>query len=89
MSGPISPARPARPEPAYRISGQLAARDGCGVAVGTSILCAEDLRRGTLVRLFDVSVPAPNPYFVICPGPAARASAESFVEMFVAQIGAA
>ncbi|MCZ0733374.1 LysR substrate-binding domain-containing protein [Phreatobacter sp. AB_2022a] len=67
----------------------MAARDGCGVAVGTSILCAEDLRRGTLVRLFDVSVPAPNPYFVICPGPSARASAESFVEMFVAQIGAA
>ncbi|UNC16502.1 hypothetical protein FE249_20160 (plasmid) [Acidiphilium multivorum] len=45
-----------------------AARDGCGIAVGTSILCADDLRRGALLKLLDIEVVAPNPYFVIKPG---------------------
>ncbi|NLR97381.1 LysR family transcriptional regulator [Rhizobium sp. P38BS-XIX] len=57
-----------------------AARDGCGVAVGTSILCADDLRRGTLVKLLNIEVVAPNPYFVIQPGVPHKESAERFVE---------
>lgn len=64
----------------------LAAREGCGVAVGTSILCAEDLRRGVLVRLLDIEVPAPSPYFVIQPAPLLKASSEQFVEMLLEYI---
>ncbi len=64
----------------------LAAREGCGVAVGTSILCSEDLRRGVLVRLLDLQAPAPNPYFVIQPALVPRLSAEIFVEMLLEQI---
>ncbi|MFN3208573.1 MAG: LysR substrate-binding domain-containing protein [Roseovarius sp.] len=61
-----------------------AARRGCGVTVGTSILCADDLRSGTLVRLLDIEVPAPNPYFVIQPGQ--KESAERFVETLMSQL---
>lgn len=63
-----------------------AARRGCGVAVGTTILCADDLRSGTLVRLLDIEVPAPNPYFVIQPGQTHKDSAERFVETLMAQL---
>ncbi|MWB79084.1 LysR family transcriptional regulator [Pseudooceanicola sp. 216_PA32_1] len=63
-----------------------AARRGCGVAVGTSILCADDLRSGTLVRLLDIEVPAPNPYFVIQPGQTHKDSAERFVDTLMDQL---
>jgi len=63
-----------------------AARRGCGVAVGTSILCADDLRSGTLVKLLDIEVPAPNPYFVIQPGQSEKESAERFVETLWAEV---
>lgn len=63
-----------------------AAREGCGVAVGTSILCSEDLRRGILVKLFDLHVVAPNPYFVIRPGLTPKESSELFVELLIEQI---
>ncbi|WP_339764468.1 LysR substrate-binding domain-containing protein [uncultured Hoeflea sp.] len=63
-----------------------AARRGCGIAVGTSILCADDLRSGALVRLLDMVVPAPNPYFVIQPGAPHKESAERFVEILMAQV---
>lgn len=63
-----------------------AARDGCGVAVGTSILCADDLRRGSLVKLLDIEVVAPNPYFIIQPGLPAKESAERFVDTLMAQL---
>jgi LysR family glycine cleavage system transcriptional activator len=57
-----------------------AAREGCGVAVGTSILCSDDLRRGTLVRLLDIEVPAPTPYFIIRPDAGRNPAADEFVE---------
>ena len=63
-----------------------AARRGCGVAVGTTILCADDLRSGTLVRLLDIEVPAPNPYFIIQPGQTQKDSAERFVEILMDQL---
>jgi LysR family glycine cleavage system transcriptional activator len=63
-----------------------AARRGCGIAVGTSILCADDLNSGTLVKLLDIEVPAPNPYFVIQPGLPPRESAERFVETLMTHI---
>lgn len=63
-----------------------AARDGCGVAVGTSILCAGDLRRGALVRLLDLEVPAPNPYFVIQPRHSRPLVADAFVQLLQTQL---
>ncbi len=63
-----------------------AAREGCGVAVGTSILCVEDLKRGNFVRLLDVEVPAPNPYFIIQPGAVRSAASDAFVAMLVEQV---
>ena len=63
-----------------------AARRGCGVAVGTSILCADDLRNGTLIRLLDIEVPAPNPYFIIQPGQVQKESTERFVETLMSQL---
>ncbi|MGV0910356.1 LysR substrate-binding domain-containing protein [Martelella sp. FOR1707] len=63
-----------------------AARRGCGIAVGTSILCADDLRSGALVRLLDIEVPAPNPYFVIQPGAPHKESADRFVETLMTHI---
>ena len=63
-----------------------AARRGCGIAVGTSILCADDLRSGALVKLLDIEVPAPNPYFVIQPGAPHKESADRFVETLMAHV---
>lgn len=44
-----------------------AAIAGQGVALARSALAAHDIRTGKLVRLFDVSLPAPYGYFVVCP----------------------
>jgi LysR family glycine cleavage system transcriptional activator len=63
-----------------------AAREGCGVAVGTTILCADDLKRGNFVRLLDLEVPAPNPYFVIQPKGSRSLAAEAFISILVEQV---
>ncbi|NYZ14384.1 LysR family transcriptional regulator [Azospirillum sp. RWY-5-1] len=65
-----------------------AAREGLGIAVGTSILCAEDLRRGTLVRPIGIEVPAPNPYFIIQPDVGRSHAVEAFVAMLLDQVEA-
>lgn len=44
-----------------------AAIAGQGVALARSALAAHDIRTGKLVRLFDVSLPAPYGYFVVSP----------------------
>ncbi len=44
-----------------------AARDGQGVALGSSVLAADDLMRGRLVRPFRESVVAPFGYWLVCP----------------------
>lgn len=62
------------------------AREGCGLAVGSSILCADDLRRGSLIRVFDLEIPAPYPYFVIQPGETRRAIADVFSAILLEQI---
>lgn len=60
-----------------------AAKEGCGLAIGSSILCADDLRRGTLLRAFELEVPAPHPYFVIQPGDGNRVIADAFAGVLV------
>lgn len=42
-----------------------AARAGYGIAMGDPATVRDDLRRGTLVRLFDTAVPAAYPYYLI------------------------
>jgi len=62
------------------------AREGCGVAIGSSILCADDLRRGSLIKVLDLEIPAPYPYFVIQPGEAKLPIAEVFSSILVEQL---
>ena len=44
-----------------------AAIDGQGVALGRSALAAWDLIAGRLVRLFNLSLPVPYAYWIVCP----------------------
>lgn len=58
-----------------------AARDGQGVALGSSALVADDLARGRLARPFPQSVMAPLGYYVVCPHEAlARPAVKGFVD---------
>jgi LysR family glycine cleavage system transcriptional activator len=43
-----------------------AAMDGQGIALGSSVLAADDLRAGRLVRLFETNVRAKHNYYLIC-----------------------
>jgi LysR family glycine cleavage system transcriptional activator len=43
-----------------------AALFGCGVALADSLLTGDQLQRGTLVRLFDVGLPALHQYYLVC-----------------------
>lgn len=63
-----------------------AARSGCGIAIGSTILCAEDLRRGTLRRVLDVEVPAPYPYFLIRPHSANQMLGDAFCEILLEEL---
>ena len=45
----------------------LATREGQGIALGREMMVADDIARGSLVRLFDVSVPVPFSYYMVCP----------------------
>lgn len=49
-----------------------AAVEGQGVALARSALAARDLLAGRLVRLFDIALPAPFAYFIVCPKTAAK-----------------
>mgnify|MGYP003625930091 FL=1 len=44
----------------------LAARAGEGVALGRSVMVADDLAAGRLVRPFDFALPAPQAYYLAC-----------------------
>ena len=58
-----------------------AARDGQGVALGSSALVADDLSRHRLVRPFPQSVMAPLGYYVVCPPDhLARPAVQAFVD---------
>lgn len=63
-----------------------AAKEGCGLAVGSTLLSAEDLRRGTLVKCLDLEIPAPHPYFVIRPRDDNQEIANAFAELIVEQL---
>jgi len=64
----------------------LGAREGCGLAVGSSILCADDLRRGSLIKVLQSEIPAPYPYFVIQPSETRRPIAEVFCAILVEEL---
>ncbi len=56
-----------------------AAIEGHGIALARSALAARDLLSGRLKRLFDISLPAPFAYYIVCPKAAA---AIPKIEMF-------
>ncbi|MGI9510531.1 MAG: LysR substrate-binding domain-containing protein, partial [Geminicoccaceae bacterium] len=45
----------------------LAAEQGDGVAIARSVLAADALASGRLVKPFEVTVPAEYAYYVVCP----------------------
>ena len=49
-----------------------AAVDGQGVALGRSALAAWDLIAGRLVRPFELSLPVPYAYWIVCPKATAK-----------------
>lgn len=57
---------------------QQGGREGCGLAVGSSILCADGLRRSALIKVLNLETPAPYPYFVTQPGEVRRPIADNF-----------
>ncbi len=63
-----------------------AAREGLGIAIGSTILCAEDLRQGTLMKVLDLEIPAPFPYFVIMPQKEPHELAEAFISILVREL---
>jgi LysR family glycine cleavage system transcriptional activator len=63
-----------------------AAKEGCGIAVGSTILCADDLRRGTLVKVLALEIPAPHPYFIIRPGDLGNPLGDAFADMIIEQL---
>ena len=46
---------------------QKAAVDGQGLALGRSVLVADDLANGRLVKPFDLSLPSEYSYYLVCP----------------------
>ena len=44
-----------------------AAVEGQGIALARSALAARDLLAGRLIRLFDITLPAPFAYYIVCP----------------------
>ena len=67
----------------YRDSSLLlqAAIAGQGVALGRSVLAAEEIAAGRLVRPFDWSLPSTNAYYFVCPdGSTQRAKIVAFRE---------
>ncbi|WP_127597412.1 LysR substrate-binding domain-containing protein [Nitratireductor alexandrii] len=63
-----------------------AAINGVGIAISDTILAGGALQRGQLVRLFDVEVPAPHPYFIITPARRESPLAWAFVEWLQREI---
>lgn len=64
-----------------------AAREGYGIAMGDRPTIQRDLSEGRLVRLFNHSIPAIHPYYIVTPPstqikPAARALEDWIVEQF-------
>ena len=53
---------------------RLVQREGQGIALGREMMVADDIARGSLVRLFDVSVPVPFSYYMVCPPALAQTS---------------
>ena len=52
-----------------------AAIDGLGVALGRSIMVADDLAAGRLVKPFDLSLKAEFAYYLVCPPTQAKVKA--------------
>ena len=68
----------------------LAARAGEGVALGRSVMVADDLAEGRLVRPFDFALPAPQAYYLACvEGEADRPKIRAFREWLVGEFEAA
>lgn len=65
-----------------------AAIDGRGVAMGQSLLAADDVSAGRLVQPFDLSLPAGYSYYVVCPPMAVdRPKTRAFRDWIMGEMG--
>ena len=68
----------------------LAAKAGEGVALGRSVMVADDLAEGRLVRPFAFGLPAPQAYYLVCvEGTEARPKIAAFRQWLMAEFEAA
>lgn len=66
-----------------------AAIDGQGIALGRTLVAADDLAAGRLARPFDLAVPAPHAYWIVQPsGQESRPEAHAFRDWISAEIRA-
>jgi LysR family transcriptional regulator, glycine cleavage system transcriptional activator len=66
-----------------------AAVDGQGVALARTALAAWDLIGGRLVRPFDLELPVPFAYWIVCPKPSAKlAKIAAFTDWLIAEASA-
>ena len=63
--GDIDPTR--GPQFSLLSMAEQAAIEGHGVALGSSVLVADDLAAGRLIKPFDLSFPVSFAYYVVCP----------------------
>ena len=64
-----------------------AAADGLGVALGRSVLVADDLAAGRLVRPFDLQLTAQSAYYTVCPeGTQDRPKVKAFREWVLKEV---
>jgi LysR family glycine cleavage system transcriptional activator len=63
-----------------------AAEQGDGVALARSVLAADALAKGRLVKPFDIALPAEYAYYVVCPHEhLKRAKVRAFRDWLVAE----
>jgi len=64
-----------------------AAADGLGVALGRSVLVADDLAAGRLVKPFDLELPTQSAYYFVCPeGAIERPKVKAFRDFLFAEV---
>ena len=64
-----------------------AAIDGLGVALGRSVLVADDLATGRLVKPFDLELPTQSAYYLVCPeGTQDRPKVKAFRDWVMSEV---
>lgn len=67
-----------------------AAVEGHGIALARDAIASSDIETGALVRLFDIAIPCPQSYYLVCPPEALKKpQVQRFREWLLTEIGKA